>query len=386
MASRKPVKVHVVQYGGEKNLSLRYVDPITGRQKRKSAKTSNPKEAERAAERWEKELKGGKFKPPEELTWEEFRERFEDHELCDKSSGYFAVFHSAFKWFEESTEIQMLRDVPEVLDKYELGLRRSSLSPNTVRTYLKHFRTAIVWAVEKGYLGETPKKFRLPDTVDEMKGRPLNDAEFQAILAAVPEVVGADQASDWNLYLNGLWLSGLRRQESLILSWDEYAPFGVDMTGLFPRFRISGKSQKSRRSQFLPMTPDFAEWLLNSFPKSERTGLVFNPCGIQGARLTGSEAGRYVSAIGRKAKVEIKPGSGKFATCHDFRRSFGTRWSRRVMPAELKMLMRHADVETTMKYYVDIDSDHISAGLWARFSNEKTVPEKTDSGTVSGTV
>jgi hypothetical protein len=50
------------------------------------------------------------------------------------------------------------------------------------------------------------------------------------------------------------------------------------------------------------------------------------------------------------------------------------------------MLMRHADVETTMKYYVDIDSDHISAGLWARFSNEKTVPEKTDSGTVSGTV
>ena len=42
------------------------------------------------------------------------------------------------------------------------------------------------------------------------------------------------------------------------------------------------------------------------------------------------------------------------------------------MPAELKMLMRHADVETTMKYYVDIDSDHISAELWARFSEHKS--------------
>ncbi len=46
------------------------------------------------------------------------------------------------------------------------------------------------------------------------------------------------------------------------------------------------------------------------------------------------------------------------------------------------LLMRHADVETTMKYYVDIDSDHISAELWARFGNDKTVPENTGSGTV----
>ena len=390
MANRKPVKVHVVKYRGEKNLVLRYVDPITGRQKRKSSGTSNSKEAERAAERWEKELKGGKFKPSEDLTWEEFRERFEDHELCDKSSGYFAVFHSAFKWFEDSTEIQMLRDVAEVMDKYELTLRRSSLSANTVRTYLKHFRTAIVWAVEKGYLAELPAKFRLPVTVDDMKGRALNDAEFQAILKAVPEVVGDELASDWRLYLNGLWLSGLRRQESLILSWDDYAPFAVDMTGLFPRFRINGKAQKSRKSQFLPMTPDFAEWLLKSFPLSVRSGLVFNPCGTAGGRLTGSEAGRYISTIGRKANVLVKRGvklgTDKFATCHDFRRSFGTRWARRVMPAELKMLMRHADVETTMKYYVDIDSDHIAAELWARFGKDKTAPENTDLGTVSGTV
>ena len=66
--------------------------------------------------------------------------------------------------------------------------------------------------------------------------------------------------------------------------------------------------------------------------------------------------------------MEVKPGSDKFATGHDFRRSFGTRWARRVMPAELKLLMRHASIETTMKYYVGIEADDIAAGLWARFS------------------
>ena len=76
-----------------------------------------------------------------------------------------------------------------------------------------------------------------------------------------------------------------------------------------------------------------------------------------------------------KAEVEVKPESGKFATCHDFRRSFGTRWSRRVMPAELMMRMRHVDVETTMKYDMEIDSDNVAAGLWARFGNEKTAHE-----------
>lgn len=368
MAKKKPVKVHVVKYAGEKNLVLRYVDPVTGRQKRKSAKTKNPKDAERAAERWQNELTSGKFKPAEELTWQEFRDRFEDHSLGDKSSGYFAVFHSAFKRFEEITGVQMLRDVPDLIDKYELSLRRSSLATNTVRTYLKHFRTAILWAVEKGYLSKLEKRIRIPESIDDMKGRALSDSEFELILQSVPSIVGESLAAEWRVYLTGLWFSGLRRQESLILSWDQHAPFAVDMTGLFPRFKISGKAQKSRKAQYLPMTPDFAEWLLRTFPLDERQGLVFTPHGTAGTVLTGSEVGRYISAIGRKAEVEVKPGSDKFATCHDFRRSFGTRWARRVMPAELKLLMRHASIETTMKYYVGIEADDIAAGLWARFS------------------
>lgn len=47
----------------------------------------------------------------------------------------------------------------------------------------------------------------------------------------------------------------------------------------------------------------------------------------------------------------------KYAGAHDLRRAFGTGWSKRVMPAVLKQLMRHRSVETTMKYYVERNAD-----------------------------
>ena len=52
------------------------------------------------------------------------------------------------------------------------------------------------------------------------------------------------------------------------------------------------------------------------------------------------------------------------------------------MPAVLKMLMRHASIDTTMKYYVNIDSDHIAVELWVKFGKDKTENEKTDLGAV----
>jgi hypothetical protein len=49
------------------------------------------------------------------------------------------------------------------------------------------------------------------------------------------------------------------------------------------------------------------------------------------------------------------------------RRSFGTRWAKRVMPAVLQRLMRHKSINTTMKDYVGIEADDVAAELWAKF-------------------
>ena len=58
-----------------------------------------------------------------------------------------------------------------------------------------------------------------------------------------------------------------------------------------------------------------------------------------------------------------------YAGAHDLRRSFGFRWSRELMPAELRELMRHEDISTTMKYYVGVNADETAAKLWGKQGN-----------------
>jgi len=115
------------------------------------------------------------------------------------------------------------------------------------------------------------------------------------------------------------------------------------------------------------MTPDFAECLLKT-PRRQRTGYVFKLKGIRtGEQMTSARAGRVISEIGAMADVLVNKAEGKYATAHDLRRSFGTRWASRVKPATLQLLMRHRSIETTMKYYVSQNSDDMADELWAEY-------------------
>lgn len=54
-----------------------------------------------------------------------------------------------------------------------------------------------------------------------------------------------------------------------------------------------------------------------------------------------------VRAAGGSRKV-------KYASAHDFRRTFGMRWATRMMPAKLMDFMRHESIETSLRFYVGI--------------------------------
>jgi integrase len=84
--------------------------------------------------------------------------------------------------------------------------------------------------------------------------------------------------------------------------------------------------------------------------------------------MTAKRVCRIISDIGRKAGVVVNKAENKFATAHDLRRSFGTRWASRVKPATLQLLMRHQSIETTLKYYVEQDADDVADELWRNFS------------------
>lgn len=215
-------------------------------------------------------------------------------------------------------------------------------------------------------------------------------------LPVAPEAIGA-----WRFYLRGLWWSGLRLRESLSLRWDHRPDaISVDLSGRRPMLRIPGGQQKNAKAQLHPMAPEFAE-LLAGVPESERHGRVFKLVGF--ADAAGRHAplsdpdwvSRMVTRMGREAGVKVsertkrdrKTGEAraavKFASAHDLRRSFGFRWSRRTMPPRLRELMRHADIQTTMAYYVGLDADDTADALCAAYRKHGELPVG-DCGNVLG--
>src|SRR5688572_25045992 len=70
--------VHVTKHGDRKFLIMYYDDPITGEREQRSTKETDRVAAERVAGKWEAELREGRYKPTSNITWDEFRERYEN--------------------------------------------------------------------------------------------------------------------------------------------------------------------------------------------------------------------------------------------------------------------------------------------------------------------
>lgn len=305
----------------------------------------------------------------QKLTGASFRERYEQEKGASLAENSLSAAVSLFNHLERVINPEKLSSITSsILSQFQAKLRKEGMKDTTISTHLRHIRAALSWAVSMGLLPRVPDVHmpRRPRGQALMRGRPITSAEFHQLLAAAIKIRPRD-AEVWKHHLNGLWLSGLRLDESLQLSWDPDSSFAVDLSGRHPRFRIYAEAEKGRQDRLLPMTPDFAEYLLTT-PQQQRTGFVFTLKGIRaGEQMTSARAGRVISNIGELAGVLVNKTEEKYATAHDLRRSFGTRWASRVKPATLQLLMRHRSIETTMKYYVCQNSDDVADKLWAEY-------------------
>lgn len=368
------IKVKVSKHGKRKYLIMFYDDPVTGKREQRSTKKTTRREAEREAAKWEAELRAGKYSKDQRITWQQFRQRYEDEKLTAVSEHAMHVTATALNHFERLVNPLYLRAVSSaVVSRFQADLRKEGKPDTTIACYLRHLKATLRWAAAQGLLPEAPR-FNMPGIGKGrrmMRGRPITTEEFERMLAAVPKVRPLDSAA-WVHYLTGLWLSGLRLEESTIVSWDSDAPFSVDLSGRRPMFRIYAEAQKARRDELLPMTPDFAAFILST-PIDQRHGELFKLIGLSTGRQLQCEAvGIIVSAIGETAGVVANGETGKHATAHDLRRSFASRWASKVRPAALQRLMRHADIQTTMRYYVALDADDIADELWEKHAEVGT--------------
>lgn len=356
------IRVLIRSKPDRRNLQLYYVNSITGKEESRSARTPDRSKADRAAARWEEELSAGHA--PNRATWTDFRNRFEAEHLAQLAGRTRGGYSTALTHFENliGKPKELMAINASVVSRFASLMRAEKIGEQSIATYLTHLRAALRWAASIGMIPYAPT-IKLPKIGKRTlhRGRPLTDDEFQAMIDAVPGVVSDDYAPEWIRSLRGAWLCGLRLGEVFRLSWDS-APARVDLdSGRFPRIIWFVEGHKARRDDVVPMTPDFAEFL-HLTPKASRKGRVFNPK-LPTRRVTPRYAGKVISAIGVASGVVVNE-KGKHASAHDLRRSFGTRLAMKVRPVTLQALMRHASIETTLKYYVDLHCDDVGAELW----------------------
>jgi integrase len=153
------------------------------------------------------------------------------------------------------------------LTTFVTTLRAENAAEATIAHHLRHLKAAMRWAHRQGLLLTLPQ-FTMPKRVNGakiMRGRPITGEEFDRMISAVPRGIearpttaGADAVTPWRFYLNGLWESGLRLNESLTLRWDDSPDaIVVDLSSRQPILRIPAEAEKGNKDRLLPITPEF---------------------------------------------------------------------------------------------------------------------------------
>ena len=388
------IKVSVVEFGNRPFYMLRWTDPMSGRVKTESSKIERGGKKQRdlaqnAAGALEEKLRAGTWHAPSKITWDAFRERYEQEVLAGLADGTLRKASGTFNLIEEAVNPQRLRSLTAArISHFQMVLRDRGRSEATIKSHVAHLSAALNWAVDQGMISKAPKlpkqkRAKRATRSTPMKGRPITLEEFERMLGRVeavlteqpnksrkePKLPTPECVESWKHYLRGLWLSGLRLAESLELWWEDREDrLSVDLTGKRPMLLIPAALEKGNRDRVLPMAPEFAEFLLQT-PEAERVGPVFNPQAQRGERrLLANRVGEVVGKTGELARVVVstapKTGKVKYASAHDLRRSFGTRWARRVMPPVLMELMRHESIDTTLRFYVGRNAQATADILW----------------------
>jgi integrase len=346
---------------------LRWKQPGTQRWREKSARTTNFKEATRQAGVLEAKLNTTGYVDGERITWDEFVKRYEREHLAGKAKRTAEPFAAVKNHVERVIKPRRPGDMTTAAIAVLVEELRdvSKIRPTTIAGHLSHLRAALRWGHQRGLLSLLPQ-FSMPRTpkgTSRMRGRPITEEEFERLLAAA-EKYRAKDADVWQFFLRGLWCSGLRLGEALELSWEREAGLSIELRDGRPFLRIKAEAEKGFKDRLIPTTPDFGQLLLG-VPGADRMGRVFKLNGLRTHEpITPKRVSRIISAVGKKAGVVVNKEQGKFGSAHDLRRAYGTRWAKRLKPFELKTLMRHESIETTERYYVELDAEELGNELW----------------------
>ncbi|KKK85427.1 hypothetical protein LCGC14_2773400 [marine sediment metagenome] len=209
------------------------------------------------------------------------------------------------------------------IKKFRQYLLDKNFSVHTVFTYFVHIRTFFSYCVEQGYISTNPVPKLKKSTVEK---RVIPEDMMHRLLWYF-------KLHDKKQYefIKLLYLTGFRKGELLSLRGED-----IDLK----RRLIFVNNTKGNR--------------IDKFPIDDA---LFNF--IQTIKISKGRVVAYSVNGLRFWNRAIKRMGLTHYSLHDIRRLYATRMAHRLQPYELNKLLRHKDMNTTLKHYADVELDKI---------------------------
>lgn len=256
------------------------------------------------------------------------------------------MYRLAVKKLGEIVDINMPIDsVDEILYNTFKEYLLKNVSYETSRTYINYIRILFNYAIKT-------ERYKKRNPFTRLKRREkkyitvIPEKYFDLILNHLKE-----KNIDVYRFIFFLKHTGFRLNEGLQLEWEQIK---------FNEKIISFTTFKDNNSNdIFPL--NIENGILIKFLKSFRreSGKVFN---------TNKWVLKHFQKAITTINTEQKKLNKKFKeipryTIHDIRRTFGSKYANRLMPIELMKLMRHKEINTTLRFYVNIQMNDIAKKL-----------------------
>ena len=287
-------------------------------------------------------------------TFEEFEDAYTQEKLSRNRARTIEKWDGVSKRFREFLKVRGLD--PKHLLMREIDYRLFSefeawfyglpnvKSANTVLTNMKAFRTGLNFAARNSWMAVLPPGGNVKEEPKETP-EPIMDEEFRRLLGAVDVVFVKRLRKHWKAIISSYWEAGLRCSEPLDFRWRDPKYHRPVLDHDTPHIRWH-RRQKNRKFQEVPITPKMVE-LIEGLERCNE--FCFQVEGLNCRFKSRRSINEWFNKVATEAGVfrDDEP-----VTPQHLRQAFGFRMSRVLMPEDLRIVMRHSSVATTMKYYV----------------------------------
>jgi integrase len=310
----------------------------------KSTGTTVRKQADEQRRQLERQLESDELDATR-TSWASFKETYFEKQVARKPATTIRFYQTSLDVFEKLARPKTLVSITSaVLEDFADQRLRDGLAPATVNRDLRHLKAALRWAVRRGLIASAPDFHGL--FVREPKKSPtvIPEEDFLRLVRAIesPDTdLRRRESPWWRMFLYVGYYLGLRRGESLALSWEDVR---LDVREV----RVQAHTSKGRKERILPLSAPMTDLLADYWRTSgspEPAAPVF-PWPYDTDRPLYDDWKR----IHRAAKL---PAGRRYTLKHCRSSCASALIASNVPTVVVKDFLGHASVTTTETYYVN---------------------------------